>query len=152
MKKCTKCKEIKEDKNFVKSKYLKTGLQSWCRKCTNKANPEKVAEEKRCYFKAHPEKHREANNRKRSKPHGQLNINISNHIRYSLRCGKDGHHWETLVGYKVSQLKKHIEKQFKDGMSWGNYGKMAGGLITRFQYPNLTLRNQRMMILKSVGL
>lgn len=130
VKQCSKCKEIKEDDAFTKDRNLKSGLSSWCKKCKNKvvrlwkkANPERVAEEKRRYFKAHPEKCSEAHKRARSKPHGRLNINISNHIRYSLRCGKNGHHWETLVGYTVSQLKKHIEKQFKDGMSWDNYGK-----------------------------
>ena len=130
MKKCTKCEKLKEDDAFVKSKYTKSGLQSWCRECTNKAirlwkkaNPEKVREEKIRYFKAHPKKNREAHKRARSKPHGRLSINISNHIRYSLKCGKNGHHWETLIGYTVDQLKKHIEKQFQDGMTWGNHGE-----------------------------
>jgi len=130
MKKCTKCKEVKENDDFNKASRIKDGLQAWCRRCSNeskklwkKANPEKVSEEKKRYFKAHPEKNCESKERIRSKPQGRLSINIANHIRYSLKCGKNGHHWETLTGYTVEQLKKHIEKQFTDGMSWDNHGE-----------------------------
>jgi hypothetical protein len=35
---------------------------------------------------------------------------------------KGGRHWETLVGYTVSQLKAHLETQFVPGMIWENYG------------------------------
>jgi 5-methylcytosine-specific restriction endonuclease McrA len=35
---------------------------------------------------------------------------------------KAGRHWESLVGYNVDQLKKHLEKRFKVGMTWDNYG------------------------------
>ncbi len=31
--------------------------------------------------------------------------------------------WELLVGYTIIDLKKHLEKQFTDGMTWENYGK-----------------------------
>ena len=35
---------------------------------------------------------------------------------------KAGRHWETLVGYTVDDLMAHLESQFRDGMSWDNYG------------------------------
>jgi hypothetical protein len=28
-----------------------------------------------------------------------------------------------MVGYSAEQLKEHLEKQFKDGMNWENYGE-----------------------------
>ena len=40
-----------------------------------------------------------------------------------MRTGKYKRHWEGLVGYSIEKLKKHIEKQFQEGMSWENYGK-----------------------------
>lgn len=56
---------------------------------------------------------------------GKLSCNISNAIRRSLKQNsstKNGCHWETLVGFTVGELKKHLESQFKNGMNWGNYG------------------------------
>lgn len=41
----------------------------------------------------------------------------------SLKGNKHGHHWEDLVGYTFQKLKKHLEKQFKTGMTWQNYGQ-----------------------------
>lgn len=54
---------------------------------------------------------------------GKLNNRMGTDIRYSLTKGlKNGQRWEILAGYTVDQLKVHLEKQFKDGMSWENYG------------------------------
>lgn len=35
--------------------------------------------------------------------------------RGRYKCGR---HWESLVGYTVEDLKRHIERQFLPGMSW----------------------------------
>ncbi len=51
-----------------------------------------------------------------------LSMNISTAIWASLKGNKGGH-WETLVGYNLEQLKKHLEKQFQPGMTWDNYGE-----------------------------
>lgn len=31
--------------------------------------------------------------------------------------------WQQLVGYKLDEIRKHLENQFVDSMSWDNYGK-----------------------------
>ena len=36
---------------------------------------------------------------------------------------KGGRQWESLVDYTKEDLVKHLEKQFKPGMTWDNYGK-----------------------------
>lgn len=55
---------------------------------------------------------------------GKLNVCMSGGISKSLQRGlKAGRHWETLVGYTVDQLKKHLEKRFLPGMTWENYGQ-----------------------------
>jgi hypothetical protein len=51
----------------------------------------------------------------------RLNDRISRAIHHSLKNGKQWYHWEDLVGYTTNDLKWHLEKQFKDGMSWDNY-------------------------------
>lgn len=53
----------------------------------------------------------------------RLSRSISQGIRHSLLNGKQNCHWENMVGYKIADLKTHLEKQFFDGMSWDNYGK-----------------------------
>lgn len=38
----------------------------------------------------------------------------------SLRNGKTGQKWESLLGYTVHDLMVHLERQFLHGMSWSN--------------------------------
>ncbi len=53
----------------------------------------------------------------------KLRRNISKAILRSLKGGKKGNDWEILVGYGKYDLIAHLEAQFTEGMSWGNYGK-----------------------------
>lgn len=70
------------------------------------------------------EQSRRANDKKRSTTNGKLNCNMSCAIYLSIVRGSKNHKkWESLVGYTVDDLKKHLEKQFKHGMSWDNYGQ-----------------------------
>lgn len=56
-------------------------------------------------------------------PKHKLNRNISRGMNHTLKEGKKaGRHWEALVPYTIDQLKKHLEKSFKPGMTWDNYG------------------------------
>ena len=55
---------------------------------------------------------------------------LSNAIRSNIRDAlhrkggdKKERGWENLVGYSIRDLMKHLQKQFKDGMSWDNYGE-----------------------------
>jgi hypothetical protein len=77
----------------------------------------------------HPEQVREFRRRSNEKVGstitGRLNSSICANIRNSIKSGsKAGRKWEFLVGYTVDQLKQHLEKRFKDGMSWENYGEV----------------------------
>jgi len=53
---------------------------------------------------------------------GKLNHRFSSALRKSLNINKDGRHWETLVGYTIEELKRHLESKFLSGMTWDNYG------------------------------
>lgn len=75
-------------------------------------NPEKVKAIRRKYYLKY-----------KTKPSFRMSGRISNGIRYSLgKGGKANSHWEDLVGFTAEQLVKHLEKQFKPGMTWENYG------------------------------
>ena len=56
-------------------------------------------------------------------PQKRLRRRISNQIWQSLKQAKNGKCWESLVGYTVDDLRRHLERQFRAGMSWENYGE-----------------------------
>lgn len=64
--------------------------------------------------------------RRQKKPNFKLNSRISCAIRRTLMRNKNNRKWESLVKYTANDLKKHLEKQFKGNMNWGNYGKGEG--------------------------
>ena len=52
----------------------------------------------------------------------KISTNISQRMYASLKKNKQGLHWEGVVGYSAKELMSHLEGQFKNGMSWANYG------------------------------
>ncbi len=81
-------------------------------KAWGESNPERLLEMKRNH-----------NRKFRSTPKGNLSSTVSKRMNESLRKGmKAGRHWESLVDFTIDQLKRHLEKLFKPGMTWENYG------------------------------
>ncbi len=54
---------------------------------------------------------------------GRLNNSMRSAINQTLHGGKNKRHWETLVDFTENQLRMHLEKQFKFGQTWHNYGE-----------------------------
>ena len=48
---------------------------------------------------------------------------MSANIKNSIREMKAGRSWESLVGYTVDDLMRHLERQFDKGMTWENRGE-----------------------------
>ncbi len=90
-------------------------------------NREKLNKYSAEWYKKHPEKSKERG-RKQSQKYretakGKLSSNLSRAIRKSIQQGTKGNaHWESLVNFTVDQLKSHLQKLFKPGMTWENYG------------------------------
>ena len=59
---------------------------------------------------------------KTQEPFSRLNSAIATSIRQSLKNNKTGRHWEDLVGFKLSDLREHLQSLFVKGMNWDNYG------------------------------
>ena len=55
-------------------------------------------------------------------PKYKLDRNMTTAIYITLRGKKAGRTWESLVGYSVEDLMKHIESQFEPWMNWDNWG------------------------------
>lgn len=60
--------------------------------------------------------------KRRQSAYARLHDGLSSEIWKALRTRKAGRKWETIVGYTLEALVRHLERQFYDGMSWGNYG------------------------------
>lgn len=52
----------------------------------------------------------------------KVNGRIGSLMWYTIKGNKNGSKWESFVGYSLTDLKKHLESLFKDGMSWNNIG------------------------------
>ncbi len=159
LKKCTRCKVRKTPDCFNRDKNRPSGLSCYCKACSRLIakmfyvnNREKcltaviqwrdshkmtpVQEEMR--RKVHQE-YRKTENYKRmmQAPERRVRQNISRQLRRLLKGQKDSRGWEGLVGYSSSDLKECLEKQFKTGMTWENYGKWHVDHIIPAIYFNL---------------
>lgn len=71
-----------------------------------------------------PERARETGRIKNRRRYGTLKGNINRRMacgmNYCLKGTKRGQKWESLAGYSAVQLMQHLEKQFRNGMSWDN--------------------------------
>jgi len=106
------------DKKESNKKYSKTEAG---RLSHRKANKKYIGKEE------NKQKRRErVRNRIKNNIHFKLKRNISNSIWCKLNrnrgCKKDRKISECLP-YSINELKKHLEKKFKTGMNWDNYGK-----------------------------
>ncbi len=57
---------------------------------------------------------------KKYRINSSLRIAMRDALRSTVKCQRK---WEALVGYTVDELKCHLEKRFKPGMTWENFGK-----------------------------
>lgn len=91
-------------------------------------NKNRIAERKKELFEKNPEKYRSTRRayarKRRESLIARLSQNLRKRIVYALKASnrKKDERLQKLIGCNLTQLKKHLEKQFKPGMSWANYG------------------------------
>ena len=110
-----------------------------CREYRGKHKEEK-AKRDREWQKNNPEKRAIINKRYNSKPRSRMITQKRQNERYrtnpaaklhnSISCGirngiknKSGRKAFDLLPFTIDQLKKHLERQFTEGMTWDNYGE-----------------------------
>ncbi len=139
-KKCKTCGKVKKVSDFYKHRLdCKACRDGYCtvwrhnnQKKVNernarwkKNNRDKVNNGERKY-RATSEKYKERQRRESKKRYKnltkKLNIRMGNRMREKLKQNKGGKRWEDIVGYSIEDLKKHLKKQFSEGMTWNNYG------------------------------
>lgn len=132
---CKECEKIRDrvrSKLYYKKNKEKVALRG---KTYRKNNKEKINIRGKNYYKINKDKllnqakmrRKEINIRLKQKYKTdlkfRLNNNIAKSIRGSLKDGKNGEHWEDVVGFTLNKFKKHIEKLFQKNMTWDNYGE-----------------------------
>jgi hypothetical protein len=113
---CDECRDVRR-KEVVAASLAKTLTLERRRERERRRNlrPERV-EYKRRYST-------EYSRRKREQPRTRLNHRISQLMRNSLGSGKGGRKWTAIVGYTITELEAHLERQFVTGMGWHNMGE-----------------------------
>ena len=61
-------------------------------------------------------------NRRKIDPMFSIKKNLRNRVWLALKGLSKSDKTLELLGCKVEELKKHLEKKFEDGMNWDNYG------------------------------
>ena len=136
---CSCCKEFKvlSIDNFDLRKGSRNGYKGVCKVCSRKQHETYLAnlsdEEKERqrinkleYMREYRKKNKDIINKKKLKENLTiqqiLGHTISNAIYQALKGRKSERHWETLVGYSIDDLKRHLENQFTKEMDWSNMG------------------------------
>jgi len=145
---CTKCNQEKDLSLFPKRKSGKDGHRNECKQCKQlldapsqlkwrQNNPEKVRQIHKDYRKEHRQLYRDCQKKYRDKNGKEMHErNYKNNPQrrmYNIlisrmnRALKDQKRKRTirtwdLVGCDYETLKKHLESQFKLGMTWENHG------------------------------
>jgi hypothetical protein len=93
------------------------------RKKRRMANPEKSREECRKYYNSNKDKFLERRrNRLKTDIGFKMRTNLCRRINHSIKKGFKSKSTLELLGCSIDCLKNHLEAQFKEGMSWDNYG------------------------------
>jgi len=150
IKKCTVCKDYKPESNAFFGKKTNGKLVAQCKECQkeyqrqwyeinktrvkktqgkyHEANKELLLARTNAYRNANRAKVREWDRtRYRNKMDSDTSFKVKRNLRpriYSaLRGFNKSEKTAILLGCSIGQLKTHIESQFKNGMSWDNYGE-----------------------------
>lgn len=131
-----------EHTSYCKSYYEKNKERELARKRKyREANKEKVREAVRAAYVKNREAYRQSDSMYKARPEIREKINSRNRKRWStdeqfrlalqgrnsvntsLRVNTDPNRLIVRVGCTLGELKTHLSNQFKDGMSWSNWGK-----------------------------
>ena len=66
---------------------------------------------------------REWDRKRAADPIFRLSNNVRTTMSHALKGKKGFRKWETLTGYTLEDLIKHLSPQLKNGMTWENYGE-----------------------------
>jgi len=109
------CKQWKTN-NIEK---VKENVTKW-----HKSNPDRVKNIKLNWKKNNPDKIKDNQRKQRKKPKTKMSNNVRKRLSQYLKLNNISKKNKTfeIIGCTPEFLKEHIQSQFKDNMSWENYG------------------------------
>lgn len=116
---CSICKTEKSIKEFGKDSHQKTGLKNHCLDCDRRQQQNIYNND----IEKNREKARKRMEKRLKKPKNKLYNVTRVRIYKFLKENKGGRNWPEFLPYTFKQYCKNLEKQFKEGMSWNNYGQ-----------------------------
>lgn len=132
---CSRCKKKLSLDCFRKNKASNDGLENYCKKCKsefNRSESGKRIQRKQTIRRRVLGYAKEDGRKRREKVKNNLNLNLIQILRArcytALKCknNQKSAHTLELLGCSIEHLKQHLESQFRDGMSWNNYGGRTG--------------------------
>jgi len=163
---CSKCKEIKDDSEFYIRSDKRHLLKSRCKSCIlddrkiyRLDNIEKFKEKDKKYHIENRDKrikyskywndknknHR--NEYSKIKYNNDLDFklmtNIRNRIRMAIKRNTKSNFTLGLIGCSIDELKKYLEINFKEYMTWDNYGEWQIDHIIPCSKFNLSNENEQ---------
>lgn len=66
----------------------------------------------------------------------RIRRNFGNIVYMALKNKRVGTKWEKVVGYSLKELKLHLESNFRNNMTWNNYGStwQVDHIIPRYKF------------------
>lgn len=130
-KRCDPCKRLHKREYEAGNKRAKHSRLEACSRCGSSFPESTHGHQKYCqpcakvvHSRKSTEHHRKAyHERMKSDPGWRLHSSMSVLVRRGLNGSKGGRPWEQLVGYSRDDLRRHLERQFTKGMTWGNIGQ-----------------------------
>lgn len=117
MKRCNDCREELELTFFGKDKSRYDGLDVRCKPCKKAHNKAYNA------LTLSKEKLRIRQNNYNKNPKNKLASNMRSRLYQVLKGRSKSKHTFEIIGCSVDFLRNHLEEQFKEGMTWDNYGE-----------------------------
>lgn len=151
-KKCNDCGLTKRACDYPKDRSKKTGLATYCKSCSSvrsrtyyKSNSDTIKKRSSDRYAEDPERHHAKSRVWRSENRDQflnwrrgyhrnrmdtdaayvMNFSVRAMVNRVLNATGSDKDFSTFdrIGYTCDQLVSRLEVQFKDGMSWANYGE-----------------------------
>lgn len=142
---CIDCNLVLDASKFSLDRSKKSGLATYCKSCQSirrldyyTKNAERLRKATRDWYHENKERSKEAARNwvaknkdrqletRRKRHHDRMKTDPTYRLDYNMRASlqrlvkKGGSSGK--LGYTADQLRKRIEYQFVDGMTWGNYG------------------------------
>ncbi len=116
-KRCSRCCKTKPIEDFPYNRAKLDGHIAYCRTCNRERNHKRVLSIRE---KEHRRQH--TKQRRVHDPSFRLAGNLRQRMYNTIKGAKSAT-TVVLIGCSVDYLREHLERQFRLGMSWENYGK-----------------------------